>query len=273
VATTPARETTEVDWSRIPLSEIRARLDDFASADSLDRAVAALRGDPRRGARSLAGRLERRLEMARAERRRVAGLFALRRRLFESGVRIVAGVDEVGVGPLAGPVVAAAVVLPEHVELSGLDDSKRLTRAAREDLDARIREQALAIGVGEVSSDDVDRMNVLRASLEAMRRAVGALALQPDHVLVDARTIPSLSMPQTALIHGDAIDGSIAAASIVAKVHRDATMRRLDERHPGYGFASHKGYATRDHLDALRRLGPTPAHRRSFAPVSQLGLR
>jgi ribonuclease HII len=184
----------------------------------------------------------------------------------------VAGVDEVGVGCLAGPVVAAAVVLPERVDLPGLDDSKRLARAAREALDARIRAQALALAVAEVEPREVDRLNVLRASLEAMRRAVEALALRPDHVLVDARTIPSIRAPQTALPHGDARDGSIAAASIVAKVHRDALMRRLDARHPGYGFAEHKGYATLAHRDALQRLGPSPIHRLSTAPVAQLRL-
>jgi ribonuclease HII len=184
----------------------------------------------------------------------------------------VAGVDEVGVGPLAGPVVAAAVVLPLRVRLPGLDDSKQLPRAARERLDQAIREQALAVSLAEVSVEDVDRLNVLRASLEAMRLAVCGLGLRPDHVLVDARTIPDIEITQTALIDGDARDGSIAAASIVAKVHRDALMRRLDVAHPGYGFARHKGYGTREHLAALAAKGPSPVHRRSFAPVSQLRL-
>jgi ribonuclease HII len=167
--------------------------------------------------------------------------------------------------------VAAAVVLPDQIDLPGLNDSKLLTPAARERLEARIGEQAVAVAVAEVSRADIDRLDIRRASLEAMRRAVEALAVVPDHVLVDARTIPGIAMPQTALIHGDAIDGSIAAASIVAKVHRDAIMRRLHLSYPEYGFARHMGYATPQHLAALRRLGPTPAHRRSFAPVSQLG--
>ena len=123
--------------------------------------------------------------------------------------------------------------------------------------------------MGVVPPAEVDRLNVYRAGLEAMRRAVAALSRTPDHVLVDARTIPDLTAPQTPIVGGDASDGSIAAASILAKVHRDALMRRLDEQHPGYGFANHKGYATRAHLDALRRLGPCPIHRRSFAPVVQ----
>jgi len=210
------------------------------------------------------------MRAARRERRRLAGLFALRARLLRAGARIVAGVDEVGVGPLAGPLVACAVILPERVELPGLDDSKRLSPQARERLAVKIREQALALGLGFLTPQEVDAFNVHRASLEAMRRAVLQLAMMPDHVLVDARTIPGITPPQTALVHGDAVDGSIAAASIVAKVHRDAFMVQLHERFPGYGFAGHKGYPTREHLAALRRLGPSPMHRRSFAPVAEL---
>jgi ribonuclease HII len=215
---------------------------------------------------------ERRRRAERAEARRLAALFELRARLRAAGARCVAGVDEVGMGPLAGPVVAAAVVLPERPDLPGLDDSKRLGRAARERLDACIQAQALAVGLGIVEPADVDRWNILRAGLEAMRRAVLGLVLAPDHVLVDARTIPDLACAQTPIVGGDALDGSIAAASIVAKVARDAIMRRLDERHPGWGFAQHKGYATRDHLEALRRLGPSPVHRRSFGPVALAAL-
>jgi ribonuclease HII len=157
--------------------------------------------------------------------------------------------------------------------LRGLDDSKRVARKAREALDREIRRQAAAVFVAEVSSSEVDRLNPHGASLAAMKRAVSGLQLQPGHVLVDARTIPDLAVPQTALIHGDALDASIAAASIVAKVHRDAWMCGLDERYPGYGFSRHMGYGTPEHLAALDRLGPCPAHRRSFAPVSRAFVR
>ena len=184
----------------------------------------------------------------------------------------MAGVDEVGVGPLAGPLVAAAVILPARVDLPGLDDSKRVSPRERERLDAAIRRQAIAVCVAEVPPEDVDRLDVLRAAALAMRRAVDGLALRPDHVLVDARTLPALGIPQTALVRGDSRDGSIAAASIVAKVHRDAIMQGLDARFPGYGFARHMGYGTREHLGALGRLGPCAVHRRSFAPVAQLPL-
>jgi ribonuclease HII len=258
--------------SAAPLAELAAR----ARAAREPRAIAVLlrrlRRDGRSGARALADQLAHRLADQRRERRRVARLFALRRRLARDGAALVAGVDEVGVGPLAGPVVAAAVILRARVALPGLNDSKLLVRGVRERLDLAIREQAVAIGIGEVWPAELDRLNVYRAALEAMRRAVVALATAPDHVLVDARTIPGIAAPQTPIAGGDARDGSIAAASIVAKVHRDAIMRRLEDEHPGYGFARHMGYATREHLRALRRLGPSPLHRRSFAPCSQLAL-
>ncbi len=194
------------------------------------------------------------------------------RALWASGISRVAGVDEVGVGPLAGPVVAAAVVVPPEMRLRGVDDSKTLTRARREELAARIREQAVAISLGIVEVDEIDRLNIYHATLEAMRRAVVGLDVEPEHVVVDARTIPGIAMPQTALIKGDARSYSVAAASIVAKVARDRMMAELHAVHPQYGFADHAGYATAAHLAALERHGPCPAHRRSFSPVRQMRL-
>jgi ribonuclease HII len=170
---------------------------------------------------------------------------------------------------LAGPVVAAAVVLPRKVDLPGLNDSKKLSADARERLSASIRQQAVAFSVAEVDPADIDRLNIYHAGLEAMYRAVVGLDPEPGHVLVDARTVPRISQDQTALVGGDAIDGSIAAASILAKVHRDQLMRAFDLRYPGYGLGRHMGYPTPEHLRALQRLGPSPIHRRSFAPVWQ----
>lgn len=256
-----------------PLETLRQRLREATDEASLAAFVEALASDPRAGARALARSAAARLEAEAREAARVLGLFALRRALRQAGARFVAGVDEVGVGPLAGPVVAAAVVLPDDVRLPGLDDSKRLDAASRVRLDRAIRAQATAVSVASADPEEVDLVNVLQASLRAMARAVRGLGVAPDHVLVDARTIPDLSAPQTALVHGDALDGSIAAASIVAKVHRDAQMEILDRLHPGYGFAVHKGYPTPAHLEALRRLGPSPVHRRSFAPVAACGVR
>jgi ribonuclease HII len=181
------------------------------------------------------------------------------------GALLVAGVDEVGVGPLAGPVVAAAVILRARVALPGLDDSKQVPAAARERLDAAIRAQAVAIGVGEVWPPELDD--------ERLPRGARSVRQYCAHAGPRAgRRDPGIAAPQTPLVRGDARDGSIAAASIVAKVHRDAIMARLERVHPGYGFVRHMGYATPEHLDALRRLGPSPLHRRSFAPCNQLSL-
>ena len=259
-----------VDLSKLPLAQLRehvARLEDEEEAERLAR---ALQGDSRAGARGLGERTLRRIEAERADRRRIAALFEGRARLLLQGCRTVAGVDEVGVGPLAGPVVAAAVALPEKVDLPGLNDSKKVSVSGRERLAAAIREQALGVALGEVSALEIDRMNIFRAGLEAMRRAATALVerLEVDHLMVDARTIPDLEIPQTSLIRGDAIDGSIAAASIVAKVYRDGLMQKLEVDYPGYGFGRHMGYGTAEHIRALGRLGASPAHRQSFAPVA-----
>ncbi len=197
-------------------------------------------------------------------------LLRVERQLWQAGVAHIAGVDEVGVGPLAGPVLAAAVILPRGAKVRGVDDSKKLTPARREMLAAEIRACALSVGVGIVEVEELDLINVYRAALEAMRRAVLALGVPPEHVVVDARRIPGISTPQTPLIGGDARCFSVAAASIVAKVERDRIMRELDARYPQYGFRDNMGYGTPQHLAAIDRCGPSPAHRRSFAPVRQL---
>jgi ribonuclease HII len=194
------------------------------------------------------------------------------RALWTQGLLHIAGVDEVGVGPLAGPLVAAAVILPRECEIRGIDDSKKLTAPRREALKTKIESCAVALGIGVVEVRDVDRLNTYWASIEAMRRAIAALAITPQQILVDARRIPDLAVPQLALVKGDARSYSIAAASIVAKVVRDAMMAELDGRYPEYGFGRHMGYATAEHLAALERHGPCPVHRRSFLPVSQARL-
>ena len=215
------------------------------------------------------------MTVGKRERRRAARmgvLLKVERELWRSGVTRIAGVDEVGVGPLAGPVVAAAVVMPEGVKLRGVDDSKRLTSPFREVLANQIAATALGIGIGIVEVADIDRLNIYRAALEAMRRAVLALPVVPQHVVVDARNIPGIDVPQTPLIGGDGRCFSVAAASIVAKVTRDRMMHNLAKLYPAYGFADNMGYATAQHLAAIERVGPCPVHRRSFAPVRQLRL-
>ena len=189
-----------------------------------------------------------------------------------TGHAVVAGVDEVGRGALCGPVVAAAVVLGPGFPSDGLDDSKRLTPRQREALAARIREVAQAFGVGIVDHAEIDRINILRATLLAMRQAVRALPVEPDLLLIDALRVPGLDVEQLPIVKGDAQSASIAAASILAKVTRDALMRELDLAHPGYDLAHNMGYGSEEHRMALRRLGPSPIHRRTFSGTTQAWL-
>ena len=196
--------------------------------------------------------------------RRLAILLRREHELWAAGVLRVAGVDEAGVGPLAGPLVAAAVVFPVGIGLLGVDDSKKLTPDKRETLAVAIRETALSVAVAIVEPEEIDRLNVYQATLAAMGRALDGLSVKPQHVLVDARRIPGCDLPQEPIVKGDSKCHAIAAASILAKTTRDALMREYERQFPGYGFADHKGYPTESHRDAIRRLGPCAIHRRSF---------
>lgn len=200
--------------------------------------------------------------------RRITTELHVERLLWRAGIIYVAGVDEVGMGPLAGPVVAGAVIFADGKAIPGIADSKMLTFKARERADALIRERATAWALGIVEPAEIDRLNIYQAGLKAMRLAVEGLAIAAEHVLVDGRHIPSLPVPQTRYAKGDTFVYSIAAASILAKVHRDRLMHEWDARYPEYGFCRHVGYATREHLAALRTYGPSPLHRRSFAPCA-----
>jgi len=182
---------------------------------------------------------------------------------------LVAGVDEAGRGPLAGPVVAAAVILDERQPIAGLADSKKLSAARRDRLYDEIRAKALCCCVAQASVEEIDRLNILQATLLAMQRAVAGLRLKPGLVLVDGNRLPLLEMRAEAIVKGDAKVAAISAASILAKVTRDRGLALLDQRYPQYGFARHKGYGTAEHLQALRLHGPCPEHRSSFAPVAQ----
>jgi ribonuclease HII len=191
-------------------------------------------------------------------------LLGRERELWAEGFERVSGVDEAGMGPLAGPVVAAAVIFRPGEGLRGVHDSKRLTPARRKELDGEIRRTALAYSVVRVDVGEIDSLNIYRAGLEAMRRAVEGLEPGPDFVLVDGRRIPGVDAPREVVIKGDAKCNAIAVASILAKRERDVLMEPYDAEYPGYDFASHKGYATSAHREAIRRLGPSPIHRRSF---------
>ena len=184
--------------------------------------------------------------------------------LHARGYRYIAGVDEVGRGPLAGPVVAAAVVLPEDFNVVGVDDSKKLSEKKREELYDVIMEQALSVGVGIVSPERIDEINILQATYEAMREAVGKLSYRPDVLLNDAVIIPELTIPQEKIIKGDAKSLSIAAASVIAKVTRDRMMKAYHELFPEYGFEKHKGYGSKEHIEMIQKIGPCAIHRRSF---------
>ncbi len=256
----------------LSLAQLRERFldQDRAVPEGL---LAALQADPRRGARDLARQIESRRRKNRAEGQRLRHLLKYETELWAQGLPRVAGVDEAGAGPLAGPVVAAACVLPQELRPIGIDDSKKLDGKARDELEAQIKQGAVAWAVARSEVEEIDRLNIYRASLLAMRRAVEALPQRPDYLLVDARTVPGTAIPQRGIVHGDALSMSIAAASILAKTARDRLMEELARQYPGYGFEVHKGYGTPEHSEALKRLGACPIHRRSFAPVREaLGL-
>jgi ribonuclease HII len=255
--------------AELSLKELQDRYGNPAAVVS-GQVLRKLQRDSRTGAQKLYKLLERRFQDQRKERLRSDAMLHFERILWKAGVMHVAGVDEVGMGPLAGPVVAAAVVFPPDTEIAGIDDSKALDEKSRRRLDQDIRSKAAAIGIGIVEVEDIDRLNIYHAGLHAMQLALGQLTVVPQHVLVDSRTIPNVVQPQSSFDKGDGINFSIASASIVAKVYRDRLMTELDALHPGYGFASHKGYATQEHQNAIRELGPCPIHRRSFDYIREL---
>lgn len=207
-------------------------------------------------------RKKRQQEKLEQELSRLEAMSAYEREYEDRG--LICGIDEVGRGPLAGPVVAGAVILPKDETILYLNDSKKLSAKKREALYEEILEKAVAVGIGMASPARIDEINILQATYEAMRAAIADLGMSPDLLLNDAVTIPQVEIPQVPIVKGDAKSISIAAASIVAKVTRDRLMEACDEVLPGYGFGKHKGYGTREHIAALKELGPTPIHRRSF---------
>ncbi|HEU4714441.1 MAG TPA: ribonuclease HII [Pyrinomonadaceae bacterium] len=234
----------------------------------------ALEIDPRQGAQQLAKRIRSRYRENRSEGQRLHYLLRFEIELWADGYGFVAGVDEAGMAPLAGPVVAGAVILPQNYKLRGLNDSKKiLDPEKREELAAQIKQDAVCWAAGFAEVEEIDKINIYHAGLLAMQRAVQGLTSQPDFILVDARKIPNCQVPQRGIIRGDALSASIAAASIIAKTTRDAHMLEMDRLYSGYGLASHKGYPTPEHCEALKSLGALPIHRRSFARVREaLGL-
>lgn len=241
---------------------IKERIKQMSAADQAA-IIPDLRADPRKGLHLFADQLEKQLAARRGEEDRLRAMWVHENRLRDQGYIRIAGTDEAGRGPLAGPVVAAAVILPEGLLLPGLNDSKKLSEKTRQTLANQIQGQALAYALGQASVEEIDQLNILHAAELAMNRALDALG-DFSLVLVDGTNRLASRFNQENIIGGDRISVSIAAASILAKVHRDALMVKLDEVYPGYGLAQHKGYGTADHYAALRRLGPSPCHRRSF---------
>ncbi len=243
------------------LAEIKEKLA-RAEGEELEALIARYAADERAGARNLALQRQKQLERLEAERRRLEAM-----RFFEhqyEDLGLVCGIDEAGRGPLAGPVAAGAVILPKDCEILGLNDSKKLSAAKRDELYDEIREKAVAFGCGIVGPARIDEINILNATYEAMCEAIGSLKVMPDVLLNDAVTIPQVRIKQVAIVKGDAKSLSIAAASIIAKVTRDRMMEEYDDVYPEYGFAEHKGYGTAAHIEALKKYGPCPIHRRSF---------
>ena len=230
--------------------------------DRIEEGIRPYLSDERAGVKKLIAQARKRKLAYEEELARVEGMCSFEKK--HAAYECICGIDEVGRGPLAGPVVAGAVILPKDCRILYINDSKKLSENRREELAEQIKKEALAVGIGMVQADMIDEINILQATYEAMRRAVSNLGTEPDLLLNDAVTIPGLSVPQVPIVKGDARSVSIAAASIVAKVFRDHMMVEYDSIYPGYGFASNKGYGSAAHIKALRELGPCPIHRRSF---------
>ncbi len=243
------------------VQEIRA---EFAALkpEEIAKYIEVYHNDNRKGVQSILLSARKKMERYHQEAERLEGLLQFEHMHPEA--EYICGIDEVGRGPLAGPVVAGAVILPKDCRIMYINDSKKLSPQKRKMLDQEIREKAVAVGIGIVSQDVIDEINILQATYEAMRQAISNLKVQPDLLLNDAVHIPEVDIPQVSIIKGDARSMSIAAASIVAKVFRDHMMEDYDKIYPGYHFASNKGYGSRDHMDAIRELGMCPIHRKTF---------
>jgi len=235
-----------------------------AKTDDLPAVIGRYETDERAGVQKLIVKARKDMAALAAERERLETMRAYEHKCEADGYTRICGIDEAGRGPLAGPVVAGAVILPKDCEILGLNDSKKLSEKRREELYDEIMDKAVAVGVGIIGPARIDEINILQADYEAMCEAIGSLSVMPQILLNDAVTIPQVKIPQIPIIKGDAKSLSIAAASVIAKVTRDRLMREYDELMPDYGFAVHKGYGTAAHIAALRKFGPSPIHRRTF---------
>ena len=249
------------------IKEIKEQLANIQRLD--DPLLAELEQDSRSGVIQAIAKRKRELQKQVDEDLRLEKMLAYEKELYTQGIQLIAGVDEVGRGPLAGPVVAAAVILPEDCKISGLNDSKKIPKSKHKEIYEAVLQNAVAIGIGIKDNQVIDQVNIYEATKLAMMEAIGQLEPQPQHLLIDAMKL-DLPIPQTSIIKGDANSLSIAAASIVAKVTRDQMMEEFDKEYPGYDFAQNAGYGTANHLAGLDQLGVTPIHRRSFEPVKSM---
>lgn len=249
----------------VSVSEIKEKLKEAGSAcseEGLRLFIREFKGDERAGVKKLVLSAEKQLKELEAERKRMYDMFSFERKY--ASCRYICGIDEVGRGPLAGPVVAAAVILPADCDILYINDSKQLSPKKREELSVMIKERAVSYAFGYRDHKRIDEINILNATLEAMRDAVNDLNVKPDILLNDAVTIPGIDIAQVPIIKGDAKSASIAAASIIAKVERDHFMEKMDKEYPGYGFYGNKGYGSKEHIEAIKKIGLSPIHRRSF---------
>lgn len=245
------------------ISEIKEILGS-CSMEALPEQLKQFEADSRKGVQNLLTSFRKKYDKHLQELERLEEILTYERGCWEAGYELVAGIDEVGRGPLAGPVVAAAVILPKECKIEGVNDSKKLSAKKREELYDIILEKAVSYGIGIVSNERIDEINILQATYEAMGEALSQLSPKADYILADAVTIPRISTPQRGIIKGDAKSMSIGAASIVAKVYRDRLMEAFDEVYPGYGFGANKGYGSAEHIEGIKKLGITPIHRKTF---------
>lgn len=249
------------------IKEIKEQLANIQRLD--DPLLTELEQDSRSGVIQAIAKRKREIQKRLDEDERLEGMLAYEKECYARGMELIAGVDEVGRGPLAGPVVAAAVILPKGCKIPGLNDSKKIPKSKHKEIYEAVLQNAIAIGIGIKDNQVIDQVNIYEATKLAMMEAIGQLEPQPQHLLIDAMKL-DLPIPQTSIIKGDANSLSIAAASIVAKVTRDQMMEEFDKEYPGYDFAQNAGYGTANHLAGLHQLGVTPIHRRSFEPVKSM---
>lgn len=249
------------------IKEIKEQLASIQRLD--DPLLTELEQDSRSGVIQAIAKRKKEIQKRLDEDERLEGMLAYEKELYTQGIQLIAGVDEVGRGPLAGPVVAAAVILPKGCKIPGLNDSKKIPKSKHKEIYEAVLQNAIAIGIGIKDNQVIDQVNIYEATKLAMMEAIGQLEPQPQHLLIDAMSL-DLPIPQTSIIKGDANSLSIAAASIVAKVTRDRMMEEFDRKYPGYDFAQNAGYGTANHLAGLHKLGVTPIHRRSFEPVKSM---